>query len=46
MGSTGGSAESQLGWRVRDSLRVELGSGSRIQRRADGGMAAVRGAEV
>lgn len=45
VGPTGGSVESQLGGRIRDSLRVELSIGSSVRPGSDGGVAVVRGAE-
>lgn len=45
VGSTGGGAEPRIGGRIRDALRLELSAGSGVGRRADGGVAALRGAE-
>ncbi|KAL0400676.1 UNVERIFIED_CONTAM: hypothetical protein Slati_4097500 [Sesamum latifolium] len=45
MGTTGGGAEPRISRRVRNALRLELSVGSGVRRRADGGVAPVRGAE-
>lgn len=42
--SASGGSEPRLGRRVRDSLRVELGAGIGLRRRADGSVATLRGA--